>query len=219
MGILVENPSRNVFVLDSLARVSPAQVALAVARGFAAFGRYVNLSEGQDGPYCLLAPELAAILDAGCGAFVIQEGRESGWSEPTGRADGLAAARNLLALGLPVSTPLVCDHEGSIPSAAASIDYLQAWWSSATSEGCSALKLYPGSGCPLDASSLFHDLSFRGYWRAPGDRPNVAVRNYQAFQMWPFDQEALGPQGGQFDVSAVPLRDLLGDSWGWARAA
>lgn len=203
-------------VLDCLYPLTAWQVSgLAASGKYAAVGRYVNLTEGAGG--FALSPAELALATAKLGIFVIQEGRSSGWNETTGRADGLAAARNVLALGLPVDTLLVCDHEGAIPSAAASIDYLQSWWTAARGEGMTRLRMYNGEGVPLSSSDLYHALSFTGYWRSPSQVPNVDVRGYQAVQSLPFGQEVLGPGGGQFDVSMAG-QDLLGGAWAWVRA-
>lgn len=203
-------------VLDCLQPLTAWQVSGIAASGkFAALGRYVNLSEGGGG-YALSATELAMAAPK-VGIFVIQEGRSSGWNETTGRTDGAAAARNVLALNLPVDTLLVCDHEGTIPSAQASIDYLQSWWTAARGEGMTRLRLYNGEGVLLSPSELYHALSFTGYWRSPSQVPNVDVRGYQAVQSVPFGQEVLGPGGGQFDVSMAG-QDLLGGAWAWVRA-
>lgn len=215
--LVVESPSRNVLVLDCLEPVIPRQIALARAGGYPAIGQYVNLSEAP-APFSLTVATIEQITAAQMGVFVIQVGRSSGWSDVTGRADGLAAARNMLSLGLPPATVLVCDHEGPIPSKSASLDYCQAWWSAATSQGATELRFYEGEGQQLDGSELFHALSFRGYWLSPSEVPLVAVRGYQAFQLNPLGQEALGPGNGTFDVSAIQP-DREGGRWAWARAA
>lgn len=216
MALVTVEATLTRLVLDSLSPLTAWQASAIGAAGYPAVGRYVNLSEGPGG-FALSGGEVALVTPK-VGLFVIQEGRSSGWSETTGRADGLAAARNTLALGFPVDVALACDHEGAIPSKQASIDYGQAWWSAATSEGMTRLRLYVGEGVLLDDEELYQALSFRGYWRSPSQVPNVATRGYQAVQSLPFEQEVLGPGAGKFDVSMVS-KDLLGGAWAWAKAA
>jgi hypothetical protein len=206
--------SPRIILLDSLAHLDAAAARLAAALGYVAVGRYVNLHDGLDG-FSLTVAELAAITSS-VGCFPIQLARTNGWTAAAGDQDGRIAARNAIAAGLPPSgsLPLVCDLEGAIPSAHAAIDYAGHWWQGAFAEGWKRPALYVGAGVPLTAEQLFRSLPFRAYWRSFSDVPNVAHRGYQLLQLFPDDQEALGPGQGVFDLNAAQ-GDYEGERWSW----
>jgi len=58
----------------------------------------------------------------------------------------------------------------------------------------------------------------RRYWRSFSEVPNVAGRGYQLIQLFPDDQEVLGPGRGRFDLNAAQS-DYFGDRWTWALRA
>jgi hypothetical protein len=85
----------------------------------------------------------------------VQFARAFGWDYVTGKADGRAAARNVLALGVPPLSGLTCDMEGGFQSAKQAIDYGSAWWEAARAEGMGidSLQVYAGAGVPLSSRS------------------------------------------------------------------
>jgi hypothetical protein len=209
--------SSRIVCLDCLDHVSAQTAADLAGAGYAAIGRYINLSEGLGG-YSITPDELDGITRS-LGCWAIQEARTGGWSDVAGFEDGRAAARNALAAGFPPGTRLVCDFEGSIPHTVA-IGYANQWHRGALIDAGSAFSpaIYIGAGVPLDSQALFHNLAFRSYWRALSQVPNVAQRGYQLLQLFPDDQEVLGPGRGRFDLN-VAQSDYLGDRWAWAKAA
>jgi hypothetical protein len=122
----------------------------------------------------------------------IQYARTRGWSAESGRADGAAAARNALAVGVPPEATLWCDLEGRIHGAEAAIAYATNWHAAATEGGIADPGLYVGAGVPLTSEQLFHDLPFRRYWRSLSQVPNVDVRGYQLIQLFPDDVVVAG---------------------------
>jgi hypothetical protein len=111
----------------------------------------------------------------------------------------------------------VCDFEGAIHHEVA-VGYANRWHEGASEEGGFALALYVGAGVPLDSQALFHKVAFQAYWRSLSEVPNVAIRGYQLLQLFPDDQEILGPGRGRFDLNAAQS-DYRGDRWAWSKAA
>jgi hypothetical protein len=218
MSLVVETAplaSSRIVCLDCLAHVDASTAADLEGAGFAAIGRYVNLHEGAGG-FAIDSAELDGIARF-LGCWAIQEARSGGWSVTAGAIDGRAAARNAVAAGFPDGCTLVCDFEGAIPHDVA-VGYANNWFDAAAAEAAFRLAIYIGSGVPLDSQALFHALKFRAYWRSLSQVPNVAERGYQLLQLFPDDQEVLGPGRGRFDLNAAQ-GDYMGDRWTWARAA
>jgi hypothetical protein len=203
MSLVVETApvaSSRIVCLDCLAHVDASTAADLGGSGFAAIGRYVNLHEGAGG-FSIDSAELDGVTRS-LGCWAIQEARSGGWSITAGTADGRAAARNAVAAGFPDGCTLVCDFEGAIPHDVA-VGYANNWFDAAAAEAAFRLAIYIGSGVPLDSQAQV---------------PNVAQRGYQLLQLFPDDQEVLGPGRGRFDLNAAQ-GDYMGDRWTWARAA
>jgi len=78
---------------------------------------------------------------------------------------------------------LWCDLEGiaSGTSAAAVIDYCQAWYSAVYNAGY-VPGLYVGANCILNGQQLYSNLAFQHYWKSLSNVPMVAKRGYQLIQ-------------------------------------
>ena len=197
---------------DTIARLEPAAAGRLAAAGLAFAVSYVSLREGGPGP--LDAAHVELLAGAGLRVMPVQFARTSGWSAKSGQADGAAAARNALAVGLPPGVTLWCDLEGAIPSADIAIAYANAWVEAATAAGAEDPGLYVGAGLPLTGDELFERLAVRRYWRSFSAVPNIARRGYQMLQLFPGDQLV---EGIRVDLDVVQS-DYFGDRPRWAAA-
>jgi Domain of unknown function (DUF1906) len=177
---------------DTITKIDSDAASRLVAEGLRFAVRYVGLGDG--GPHDLDGEELDVLASAGLGVMAVQYARTSGWDAETGRTDGQAAARLVLAAGFPAEATLWCDLEGAIPNAEVAISYANAWHEGATSGGIADPGVYIGAGAapPLMASQLYNDLAFRRYWRSFSRVNEVEVRGYQMIQLFPGDQIVAG---------------------------
>jgi hypothetical protein len=171
---------------DTSEKLTAEQYAELYALGFRIGVRTVG-NALQNPAYGISSAELQAAVTAKLGMMLYQFPRTSNWSATTGAADGTAAAHNALAIGFPKTACLWADLEGAIPSAAAMIDYVNAWYQAAVSAGMagSALGIYVGPGVPLTPQQLYENLFVARYWRAGAIVPDVASRGYQFIQAYP----------------------------------
>jgi hypothetical protein len=192
------------------------QHAQALSSLFAFACRYVNLTE-KPHPLALDRAEVDLLARAPMGIFTVQFARTHGWNTQAGRADGAAAARNHLALGLPADSTLSCDLEGNFSSAQQAVDYAGSWYQSTLAEGIDvdATQIYIGAGVPLTSGELYQRLRFRGYWRSGSEVPDIARRGYRMIQLRPLDQVIAGVR---VDLDVVQT-DNLGGRPRWARLA
>jgi hypothetical protein len=150
--------------------------------------RYIqNAAPSPDQPP-IGTQELAALTGAGLGIMLVQYARATGWSVQTGTADGQAAAKNALALGVPPTATLWFDYALQGLSVADATAYADACFDGAVAGGMSpaALGGYFEPGVPLSDSQLYA-LKIGRYWRSGAIVPNVAHRGYQLLQLWPAD--------------------------------
>jgi len=182
-----------IFGFDCLSKLTADLCRVFQGFGCAFAMRYVDLAVGVT-PLTLDVDEVDAICRPDFSLRVCQFARSSGWSLATGRNDGVACVRNMMALSLPLEAGAVCDLEGSFASKGQCIDYAGAWWEAATSEGLDrdATDVYVGAGVPLSGEELEDDLAFRGYMQSGSEVPDVARRGYRVRQVRPLDQTVAG---------------------------
>jgi Domain of unknown function (DUF1906) len=202
--------------IDTDQKVTHAMALELVAAGVAFAVRYVSIGAAR--PEDLDADELAGLVAANLPVWAVQHAHQPGWepSPELGAQDGAAAARNAQAAGLPSGCALAWDAEGIAGSSTATLGYGNAWFDQVqvgprVPRGFAAT-MYVGDDVPLTSAQLFHELSFRRYWRSASTVPNVDVRGYQCVQLWPFDQEII--PGLKADLDVVQS-DHLGDRIPW----
>jgi hypothetical protein len=207
--------SGRVIGIDTTTKLTRTSVRALLAENVAYCMRYVDLVAGGQNAATLSATEVDDITGEGMPLMVVQFARTGGWSDATGRADGVAAARNVQSVRVPLDVCLTCDLEGHSLWSAAALDYANAWHEGATTEGATDLQLYVGAGVPLTSFQLYHYLRFRGYMRSGSIVPDVDMRGYRMIQLDPLDQLIAGVL---VDLSVVQS-DRLGGRPRWARAA
>jgi len=131
------------------------------------------VAEAEDG---------ALILGTGMALMAVQHVAAHGWV-PTGdlgrlfgRLYGANAARYTAEAGIPGGVNLWLGLE-DIPGGTAHEDivaYANAWYDEVAAAGFRP-GVYIGFNVWLSPQSLFFDLKFRHYWRAPGNIPDVAI--------------------------------------------
>jgi hypothetical protein len=170
---------------DTSERLDAAQAATLVALGMKFGVRYVAQSY-QAPSVGITEAELEALTNAGLAMMLVQFARTSDWTATTGASDGTAAAKNALAVGYPNNACLWLDLEGSLPNAATTTAYVNAWYHAAASAGmdASALGVYVGPGVPLTSEQLYQDLYLSRYWKAGAMVPDVATRYFQMLQLY-----------------------------------
>jgi hypothetical protein len=143
------------------------------------------------------------LLQAGIDVCFLSEARIAEWSADSGAEDGKRAASLMLSLGVPGAVSLGCDMEAGVPDEPTAVAYANSWYNAAVSEGLGvdAPDLYVGAGSGFVSSDvLYEKVHFRRYFRSESIVPNVSVRDYCCYQLFPGNQELFGVET-DFDVT------------------
>lgn len=201
---------------DTSGVLTAAQYRALRGIGFAWCCRYVPLAnQSPTAPGVLQPAELQAALTAGLGVMLVQFSRDRDWSAATGAADGKAAARYLLGLGIPPTVCLWAD-QGVAPSADVTLAYLNAWVDAALQAGMgtASLGVYFEPGCPLSAEARYQKVALSRYWATAAQDPNrfPTRRGCQLVQLWGSDRGEYQPIPGVMIDADVAQHDWLGDA-------
>lgn len=189
-------------------------------------GARILRSLGVRGWLGYLGPTTRAALEAGLseglGYMPVSECRHAlGWvpSAALGAADGALARRQARELGLPPGVSTWCDLEGmALGTIVGTTSYSSAWVLSAEPDG-DVPGGYVGAGVELLPQDLYL-LPFRGYWRSCSIVPNVALVDYQIYQLYPPDLTELFGEALPFAVDLdVVQRDKRGRAPKWVVSA
>jgi hypothetical protein len=181
-GTVTEAPD-GALGFDADTPLTPTACAGLLAAGMSFGIRYVGFADQRSTSDDLTFAEVQDILAAGLALMVVQHVRYPGWSPSAalGAADGDAAVKHAIAVGVGPGTCLWCDLEGIRGSAADTIAHANAWTAAVRAGGYDP-GVYVGAGVPLTGKQLFEDLTVRRYWKSLSQVPEVETRGYQMVQ-------------------------------------
>lgn len=170
---------------DANSKIGPKTAKKFYEAGYRFAVRYVRRTTVHE--YDISTGECAAILDGGLGLMLVQHVAAEGWvpSGPVGTKYGTTAAEEAAKVGYPLGATLWCDLEGVKPGTPAQqvIEYCNNWWAEVGKVGYTP-GLYVGFGVILNATQLYRNLQFTGYWGAynVNDDQVPIVRGWQLKQ-------------------------------------
>jgi glycoside hydrolase-like protein len=156
--------------------VLTAGTAAAFRTVFDGVFRYV--SRGAERPGDLSAGEAQIILGAGLGLVPVQHVAQWGWlpTADLGTAQGVSAATDAQAIGVPPGVCVALDLEGIGGATDENVTaFCNAWYDQVVAAGYVPL-LYVGADDVLDAEELYYDLKFSLYWHGGSRVAPVPVR-------------------------------------------
>lgn len=170
--------------VDAYDTISAEAATAMREQGYTFAARYLRHSENTKANH-ITRTEAEAILGAGLGLLLVQEGR--GWHQtvPTaalGTSDGTLTVQEATALGYPSDAVVFLDVESVVAEAARPEDviaFATAWHDAV--KGSFVPGYYVGPGGKLDAAQL-GALPFQHFWKSGTDVPAPAGRGYQLTQ-------------------------------------
>lgn len=198
---------------DANCTIHRDDAAAYVAHGYRFVVRYVRRQ--VEHAFDLTAEEAQAILDAGLALMVVQHVEsESAWT-PTpekGAANGLVAAQEAAAAGVPPGVNVWCDLEGvasDVPAAQVAL-YCNRWHAAVAAAGY-VPGLYVGWHSGLSPTELYRSLRFTHYWGAYNLNSDEApaVRGLQMKQSVRKPTDAVHGCAFEFQVDRIHT-DALG---------